>query len=1348
MKIMKRCFAILVALAMTFTITNYDVFAETGAQSTTSDSVKISVDSTYATPGTTVDINVKISGNTGILGATLGLNYSDKLTLIGAMQGEAFSPLTLTKPGKLQSPCQFIWDAQDIEDENIKDGTILTLTFKVDEDAQKGDVLDVKITSKYGDVIDRELNSVRTELESGCITVTDVTPGDLNEDGNINTMDIILMRRHIAGGYNININEGAADVNCDNTINTKDVILLRRYIAGGYGIVLPVVDPDACNHSLEHHDRKEATCTEDGNIEYWYCEKCGKYFVDSDGKTQIPVEETVIEAKGHTIVIDEAVEATNESTGLTEGSHCSTCGKVIKRQEEIPVLNVESYSITYYIDNNDPYLQQLDITNNNPTYYETEKGLKLTNLKVDGYTFDGWYDGEGNNATQIKEIAKGQTGDIELYAHWTLKQYTISFDSPLSPMESIKYTTNEGKTLSNPDWFGYTFMGWTDDDGNIVKRIPTGSTGNITLTANWISKRNQTRTVKNLGEPLIYEDEENGQYLFTYEIGQIENVPLYEIKNFGNRSGIDVSETITTSNSVSTGTANSIVNTIANSTTRTDSWTLSKEWNDSLTQIYSHTDESGREVIDSTSTVSSDSTVSVKGKTKSGSKGSTSSTEDNVSAKVGAKVGASYMGTKAEVSAEASASHTNAGSKSKNKSWGSENSTTKSHESSTNSTTSSALSSKVSDTYGYNKTHSEGGSEVHASSTSSTTSQSDEYASTLTYSNQETQTTTKTYSNANAPEGYYRLVCAGTIHVFAVVGYDIGTSSYYVYTYAVQDDKTYDFIDYSKDTPNFNDYENGVLPFEVPYFVNQYVDGVTSYSEGLIVDPETGEVVGYNGDSESVTIPRYYVIEDEDGNNDVIKITGITSSAFAGNDNITTVYMPDTITKLPNNAFKDCDNLEKVTGGELTEIGDNAFDGCSKLSDFSIKPTVTSIGNNAFRNVAKLSAKASSKDIVQGVVSSGAKSITLDLSTLDEEEVEALDNYKFIIPEGTEYFKLNGANREYTNMQIISKAETTVVSNCNFVNDSVVPLKLSSENITLSKVSAISDSYALISTVESELSLYGAVKIESRSDSAMLCRSTNLVWEKENAVGKLNVTGNIMVCGTIDGQENLTHTSGRIITVSETDFARLLDDSLEWVKESDVPQGATIVSEKWTYDLTTRITSDTDTVEGYTLYDSTYEWSSYGSWSGWSRNSVSSSDSRKVETRTVTDSNAYTESIFFYYKSPTALAFSYRDEWGGRGVYYQYIQRSYDALKMRVIGNYEGRNKYYIGSAGCNFSSECWFLKQERTVPAVTHKEYRYADRHKIYTYYLQKVENKESSVPIDSGDNVSNVQKWVKYVS
>ena len=64
------------------------------------------------------------------------------------------------------------------------------------------------------------------------------------------------------------------------------------------------------------HTGGTATCTEPA-----VCTRCGQPYGD------------VLE---HTIVVDPAVPATCQKTGLTEGSHCSVCGEVIVAQEETP----------------------------------------------------------------------------------------------------------------------------------------------------------------------------------------------------------------------------------------------------------------------------------------------------------------------------------------------------------------------------------------------------------------------------------------------------------------------------------------------------------------------------------------------------------------------------------------------------------------------------------------------------------------------------------------------------------------------------------------------------------------------------------------------------------------------------------------------------------------------------------------------------------------------------------------------------------------------------------------------------------------------------------------------------
>ncbi len=71
----------------------------------------------------------------------------------------------------------------------------------------------------------------------------------------------------------------------------------------------------ALGHDLEHVEAKEPTMEEDGNIEYWHCKRCGKYFSDANAENEITEEETVLKRyplgdvnKDHTLDIADALE--------------------------------------------------------------------------------------------------------------------------------------------------------------------------------------------------------------------------------------------------------------------------------------------------------------------------------------------------------------------------------------------------------------------------------------------------------------------------------------------------------------------------------------------------------------------------------------------------------------------------------------------------------------------------------------------------------------------------------------------------------------------------------------------------------------------------------------------------------------------------------------------------------------------------------------------------------------------------------------------------------------------------------------------------------------------------------
>ena len=106
----------------------------------------------------------------------------------------------------------------------------------------------------------------------------------------------------------------------DNTYDIQDTVLVDT---GKNEEILPTaVEP----HIAVVDAAREATCTEDGISEGSHCEVCGK----------VLQEQEVVPALGHSIVIDEAIAETCVENGLSEGSHCSVCGEVIVKQEIIP----------------------------------------------------------------------------------------------------------------------------------------------------------------------------------------------------------------------------------------------------------------------------------------------------------------------------------------------------------------------------------------------------------------------------------------------------------------------------------------------------------------------------------------------------------------------------------------------------------------------------------------------------------------------------------------------------------------------------------------------------------------------------------------------------------------------------------------------------------------------------------------------------------------------------------------------------------------------------------------------------------------------------------------------------
>ena len=217
----KRIVSLLLVLAfMLSVVPSFGITASATSEAASIESeAMISVEEAWGNPGKTVDVDLIITDNPGILGATITITWDERLTLVADASGEAFDHMTYTSPSRyVASGTNFVWFGNEV-DEAI-DGTILTLTFQVSEIAQNNDVLPIRVTYTLGDVIDENDNDVVLNITDGSVRVITYQPGDVTGDGRVNARDLVRLSQYISDGcktdpegYNAEVVSDACDVN-------------------------------------------------------------------------------------------------------------------------------------------------------------------------------------------------------------------------------------------------------------------------------------------------------------------------------------------------------------------------------------------------------------------------------------------------------------------------------------------------------------------------------------------------------------------------------------------------------------------------------------------------------------------------------------------------------------------------------------------------------------------------------------------------------------------------------------------------------------------------------------------------------------------------------------------------------------------------------------------------------------------------------------------------------------------------------------------------------------------------------------------------------------------------------
>ena len=239
------------------------------------------------------------------------------------------------------------------------------------------------------------------------------------------------------------------------------------------------------------------------------------------------------------------------------------------------------------------------------------------------------------------------------------------------------------------------------------------------------------------------------------------------------------------------------------------------------------------------------------------------------------------------------------------------------------------------------------------------------------------------------------------------------------YTYWVEDNLTWKL--YEDGTLNISG--TGAMK-DYDYFDNRSpVYGNSSVKKVVIEDGVTsiGKYAFCNCTSLiSITIPD--------------SVTSIEFAAFNNCSSLTSITIPDSVTSIGNYAFEWCNKLSSITlSNNITSIGSSAFRGCTSLTSITIPDSVTSIGNYAFYNCSSLTS-ITIPDSVTSIGNSafvGCKNLTSitipdSVTSIGESTFKYCSNLKTISLSCKSSLKRNDFGEQadlvsYTNQHLLTK---------------------------------------------------------------------------------------------------------------------------------------------------------------------------------------------------------------------------------------------------------------------------------------------------------------------------------------
>ena len=245
-------------------------------------------------------------------GETVTIEYllSDKELTKAELDGMTFT--VYTAPFDIDPDNEYIiyvrlTDTAGNTDYICSDGIVLDGTSPVITGIENGktycEAQTVTVDEKYVDTV--TVNGTAVTLDENGSFVLSPADGEqrivvTDRAGNTAEMTVTVNDGHTFGEWTSN-GDGTHTRQCTadgcNGLETKDcsggkATCTERAVCEVCGKDYGELDPK--NHTdLKHNEAKAATEDAEGNIEYWYCSGCGKYYSDKDGTKEIKKADTV-----------------------------------------------------------------------------------------------------------------------------------------------------------------------------------------------------------------------------------------------------------------------------------------------------------------------------------------------------------------------------------------------------------------------------------------------------------------------------------------------------------------------------------------------------------------------------------------------------------------------------------------------------------------------------------------------------------------------------------------------------------------------------------------------------------------------------------------------------------------------------------------------------------------------------------------------------------------------------------------------------------------------------------------------------------------------------------------------